>query len=72
MIVPNRAILVDDQGRNFVYVVDENTAKIKLVKTGKLLSNGIEIITGLEEGEKIVIAGQQKLVNHSSVHVVNR
>lgn len=72
LIVPNSAILIDDQGKNFVYGVEENVAIRKFVKIGKLLSNGIEIIDGLNEGEKIVIAGHQKLVNHSSVHVVNR
>jgi RND family efflux transporter MFP subunit len=72
LFVPNRAVLVDEQGRNFVYVVNNNKAVRKYVKTGKLLSNGIEITEGLNDGEQIVVAGQQKLVDNSSVHIVNR
>ena len=72
LCVPNRAVLVDEQGRNFVYVVNKNKAVRKYVKTGKLLSNGVEITEGLNDGEQIVVAGQQKLVDNSSVHIVNR
>lgn len=68
LFVPNRAVLVDDQGRNFVYVVNANKAVRKYVKTGKLLSNGVEITEGLNDGEQIVVAGQQKLVDNSSVY----
>jgi RND family efflux transporter MFP subunit len=72
LFVPNRAVLVDEQGRNFVYAVNANKAVRKYVKTGELLSNGIEITEGLNDGEQIVVAGQQKLVDNSSVHIVNR
>lgn len=72
LFVPSRAVLVDEQGANFVYVVDNNKAVKKYVKTGKLLLNGIEITEGLNNGEQIVVAGQQKLVDNSSVHIVNR
>lgn len=72
LFAPSRAVLVDEQGRNFVYVVTNNKAVRKYVKTGKLLLNGIEITEGLNDGDLIVVAGQQKLVNNSSVHIVNR
>ncbi len=72
IFVPNRTVLIDEQGRNYVYVVSQDKAMKKYVTTGKLLKDGIEIINGLTEGELIVIAGQQKLVDNSSVHVVNR
>lgn len=71
LFVPSRAVLVDDQGKNFVYVVDKNKAFRKYVKTGKLLSDGIEITEGLNDGEQIVVAGQQKLVEGSLVKIVN-
>jgi RND family efflux transporter MFP subunit len=70
--VPSRAVLVDEQGRNFVYAVNQNKAIRKYVKTGKLLTNGVEITTGLNDGEQVVVAGQQKLVDNSSIRIVNR
>jgi len=70
--VPSRAVLVDEQGRNFVYVANQNKAVRRYVATGKLLKNGVEITSGLNEGEQIVVTGQQKLVNNSSIRIVNR
>ncbi|MBU1097025.1 MAG: efflux RND transporter periplasmic adaptor subunit [Bacteroidetes bacterium] len=72
LAVPSRAVLVDEQGRNFVFAVNQNKALRKYVKTGRLLKNGVEITGGLNDGEQIVITGQQKLVDNSSIRIVNR
>jgi RND family efflux transporter MFP subunit len=72
LFVPSRAVLVDEQGRNFVYVVDQNKAVRKYITTGNLLKNGVEITEGLNDGEEIVVAGQQKLVDNSPVRIANR
>jgi RND family efflux transporter MFP subunit len=72
LCVPIRAVLVDELGRNFIYVVNEDKAVKTHVETGKLMKAGVEITSGLQVDERIVVAGQQKLVDHSSVRVVNR
>jgi RND family efflux transporter MFP subunit len=72
LFVPSRAVLVDEQGRNFVYAVSQNKAVRKYIKTGKLMKNGVEITGGLNDGEQIVVAGQQKLVDSSLIRIVNR
>jgi membrane fusion protein, multidrug efflux system len=72
LFVKSRSVLVDEQGRNFVYAVNQNKAVKKYVKTGKLLNNGVEITEGLEAGEQVVVTGQQKLVDGSLVHIVNQ
>ncbi len=69
--VPSRAVLVDEQGRNFVYAINQSNAVKKYVKTGKLLKNGVEITAGLNIEEQIVVAGQQKLVDNSLIRIVN-
>lgn len=73
VIVPNRAVQVDESGRTFVFGVDENREKAlrKYVETGRLLNDGIEIRTGLVSGEMVVIAGQHKLVDEAPVKIVN-
>jgi membrane fusion protein, multidrug efflux system len=73
VVAPNRAVMVDENGRNYVYTVNtaENKAIRKYVKTGKMLSNGIEILEGLNAGETIVVAGQHKLIDNALVHIVN-
>jgi membrane fusion protein, multidrug efflux system len=74
LFVPDRAVLVDEKGKNFVYTIDSsnNKAKRKYVQTGKLMKSGIEITEGLFEGEQIVIAGQQKLVDNAIVNIINK
>jgi membrane fusion protein, multidrug efflux system len=69
--VPSRAMLIDEQGRKYVYVVKDHKAVKRYVETGELLKNGVEIEDGLRAGEQIVVAGQQKLVDHSMVRIAN-
>ena len=71
-MVPTQSVIVDNDGKSYVYALDK-TGKIavkKFIKTGKLLSEGIEISSGLKKGELIVVTGQQKLSNFSIVKVI--
>ena len=72
LFVPNSAVLVDEKGKNFVYAVNNDKAFRKYVTIGKLLRNGVEITGGLNNGEQIVISGQQKLDDNTSIQIVNR
>ena len=73
VIVPGRAVLVDETGRNYVYSVSpQNKAARKYVTTGNMMNEGIEILEGLQAGETVVVAGQHKLVDNSSVQIVNQ
>ncbi len=70
--VSGKAVLVDEHGKNFVYITNQNKASKKYVKTGRLLKNGIEIIEGLNPGDKVVVEGSHKLVDGSIINIVNR
>ena len=74
IVIPSRAVLVDESGRNYVYSINTSTSRaaLKYVKTGNLLSDGIEIKDGLTENEDVVVAGQHKLVDGSKVNILNR
>jgi RND family efflux transporter MFP subunit len=74
IVVPNRAIMADETGRNFVFSVNVSTnrATRKYVTTGNYLTDGIEIKDGLGENESIVVTGQHKLVDGSKVNILNR
>lgn len=72
LCVPTRATLIDELGRNYVYVVKDHRAVKRFVETGTLLKDGVEIAAGLQVGDEVVVAGQQKLVDHSLLRVVNR
>lgn len=71
IVVPNQAVRVDEKGKTFVYSVDHNTASRKYVEIDCLMSDGIEIRSGLSAGELVVVAGQQKLVDNSPVQIVD-
>lgn len=74
LVAPNRSVLVDDRGRNFVYSLDskENRVVRKYVKTGAMLNNGIEILEGLINNETVVVSGHQKLFDNAPVRVINK
>lgn len=70
--IPNKALMVDETGKQFVFSVDtlKNRAVRKYVEVGEILNNGIEIKSGLDADEEIVVSGQQKLVNNSLVRII--
>jgi membrane fusion protein (multidrug efflux system) len=73
LILPHESVKVDENGNAFVYAVsnDQNSVSRKLVKTGILFNNGIEIISGIKQGELVVVNGQQKLSDKSLVKINN-
>lgn len=63
--IPAHCVLEDSQGR-FVYVVNENAqgngeVSRRAVVVGELNENGIQIIQGLDAGDKVVTAGMSKM-----------
>jgi RND family efflux transporter MFP subunit len=73
LVIPNASLMVDESGRNFVYLVDAARQKAvrTFVKTGELVRGGIEIVTGLGPDDLVVTAGQHKLADQSSVQVIH-
>ena len=62
------AILIKN-GNVMVYVIEGNIAKLRSVKTGMPYQDSIEIIEGLEEGEKIVTRGNERLIPNQKVQI---
>lgn len=62
-LVPVQAVAIDDQGKNYVWVIDpqSNTVSKRLVKVGQLVGGNIPITEGLTENEHIVTAGVDQL-----------
>ncbi len=58
---PRAAILSDQQG-NYVYVVNaENKAEIQRVKLGQSTPETAFILSGLQEGERVILEGLQRV-----------
>jgi len=66
-----RTALLDGDGPPKVFVVQEGKAAERAVQLG--LSNGamIEVVTGLKDGEQVVVVGQGALKPGAAVRIVN-
>lgn len=70
IVVPTEAILSGDNNQ-YVFVVENGTAKYTEVTTG-LVGNGVtEILTGLKEGQRLVTVGQSYLHDGDAVRLVS-
>jgi len=67
MAIPQKAVL--EQGQLLqVFVVDPNqSARLRLVKTGKTYGEQVEILSGINEGERIIVAGMEKVKDGNQV-----
>jgi len=51
-----------------VWVLDkENTARMRIVKAGKLLGERVEVLSGLSDGERVVVGGVEKMSEGAKV-----
>lgn len=53
--VPLRAVIERGQLVSVFVVDDSGTARVRLIKTGKSYGDRVEVLTGLSEGERIVV-----------------
>jgi len=66
--VPANAVLRRGQ-LEYVFVLQEGKARLRLVKTGAELGGEVEIVSGLEPGERIAITEVSKLVDGQPVTI---
>ena len=59
--VPNRAIQISADGKQFVWLADGNIAKRRFVKTDGMNDDGIVVADGLSTGDKLIVEGFQKV-----------
>lgn len=71
VVVPDVSVIKQvGSGEHFVYVLQaDNTVKYQLVEIGKRLGDKYEIISGINEGDKVVTEGQVRLKNGIEVEV---
>ena len=67
LIVPEAAI-VPEQGRAFIFVVEDGVAHRREVALGRRKVGEVEITAGIKEGERVVVDGTQNLTDKAKVH----
>ena len=70
MQIPRSAI-VEEAGQPAIYVVADNIAERRIIRTGYAAAGQIEVLDGLGETEVFVIVGQTSLKNGSKVSIIN-
>ncbi|WP_051273493.1 efflux RND transporter periplasmic adaptor subunit [Desulfotruncus alcoholivorax] len=68
LVVPREAVVKID-GRDNVWVINDNKAVSRPVTTGASDGKNIEIKDGLKEGEQVVVSGQDSLQDNVKVEV---
>ncbi len=71
LAVPREAIVGSLQDAK-VYVLDGKKALLRHVVTGRIIGDKVEIRSGLEAGESIVVSGQINLEDGKAIRVANR
>lgn len=66
LLVPEAAI-VPEQGMTYVFVAHDDVVERRTVKLGKRRPGEVEVVTGLREGERVVIEGTQNVRDGSRV-----
>jgi membrane fusion protein, multidrug efflux system len=69
LIVIPRESIVGSLKDATVYVINNNVAKLRSVVVGKEIGKNVEILSGLQEGELVVLNGQNNLSDGASVIV---
>jgi RND family efflux transporter MFP subunit len=69
IIIP-RTSFVGSVSSNQVYVLENNTSKVRKVVAGRILGDNVEILDGLKEGETVIISGQINLTEGTAVSIV--
>lgn len=73
IVVPDEAVIKQQgSGQKSVFVLNgDNTVSSRFITLGRHDGSQYEVLSGLEEGEKIVVTGHAALKNGSEVNVLN-
>lgn len=69
LFIPSSAIHTFGQMEQ-IYVIKENKAHLRIIRTGVVLDDQVEILAGLDEGEIIAITNGSKLTDGQPVTIV--
>ena len=71
VLIPTESILTGEDGQQFVYIADGDTAYQVKITTGLVGETQTEITSGLHGGEQLVTRGQSYLSDGAPVRVTN-
>lgn len=70
VVVPDRAVVKQTgSGNKYIYVLKGNKVSFQRVELGQRLDTSYELISGIEDGDTVVITGQARLTDGAEVEV---
>lgn len=71
VVVPDLAVVKQPgSGNQYVYVYKDGKVTYNKVELGQRIGNAYEILSGVQDGEEVVVSGQSKLANGMEVRVM--
>lgn len=67
IVLPNSAVLLDADNRNFVWLAKDGQARKQIVGVKGMTDSGLIIDSGISAGDSIIVAGQQKVSENTPV-----
>jgi membrane fusion protein (multidrug efflux system) len=61
LVVPQDILIIKPNGEKYVFIAEEDKAKMVKITTGIESNTEVEVTSGLKEGDKVVILGQENL-----------
>lgn len=72
VVVPDRAVVKQTgSGNKYVYVYSNGRVSYKKVELGQRLGDSYELISGINDGDTVVTAGQTRLADNIPVEIMN-
>ena len=72
VLIPAESVMTGPTGERFVFVVEQGNAHRRIVKIGIEHDKKIQILGGLESGQRVVVAGQAALRDGQPIRVPGR
>ncbi|WP_018247290.1 efflux RND transporter periplasmic adaptor subunit [Orenia marismortui] len=69
IVIPKQA-LIQENDKSYVYIVKKNKAVKKEVNTGLTTTESIEILSGIEAGDKVITVGSEQVTAGYEVRIV--
>jgi len=70
-IVINKDLLLNEGNNKIVFIAERETAVRRVVQTGLENKGEIEIISGINKGERLIVKGYETLTNRAKVKIIN-
>lgn len=71
VVIPQRCVTILPDGAAVWVVGRYNCAERRAIRLGAYQADGVQVINGLKDGDKVVVAGYQKLYHEARVEVID-